>query len=76
MQEGMYSMADNYKVTYITNDYGELERGSEGVRVHQLGTVGGPELRASHHLSSRRYADPAARLSYFNANVIGYCNLY
>lgn len=34
-------------------------------------SVGGPMLRASHRLSSRRYADPAARLSYFNASVIG-----
>jgi len=34
-------------------------------------SVGGPMLRASHRLSSRRYADPAARLPYFNASVIG-----
>lgn len=34
-------------------------------------SVGGPMLRASHRLSSRRYADPVARLPYFNASVIG-----
>lgn len=28
-------------------------------------------LRASHRLSSRRYADLVARLPYFNASVIG-----
>ena len=34
-------------------------------------SVGGLMLQASHRLSSRRYADPAARLPYFNASVIG-----
>lgn len=34
-------------------------------------SVGGPMLRASHRLSNRRYADPVARLPYFNASVIG-----
>lgn len=70
------------RVTYITNDCGpgsgvtaarrtdgerERERGCGGAH----GSVGGPMLRASHRLSSRRYADPAPRLPYFNATVIG-----
>ena len=66
------------RVTYITNDCGpgraeprerERERERKGARAH--GSVGGPMLRASHRLSSRRYADPAPRLPYFNATVIG-----
>lgn len=53
------------RVTYITNDRGPDEREREGMH----GSVGGPMLRASHRLSSRRY--PAPRLPYFNATVIG-----
>lgn len=69
------------RVTYITNDCGLTERekggpGAEWRRETRASadaprSVGGPMLRASHRLSSRRYADPAARLPYFNASVIG-----
>lgn len=75
------------RVTYITNDCGpvEQERRTEIKRRRarrngaiaaapecaRARSVGGLMLRASHRLSSRRYADPAARLPYFNASVIG-----
>ncbi|KAG7208221.1 hypothetical protein KM043_016568 [Ampulex compressa] len=63
------------RVTYITNDCGPAKqrRNEEEsrARADASRSVGGPLLRASHRLSSRRYADPAARLSYFNASVIG-----
>lgn len=47
---------------------GELGGASARARAR---SVGGLMLQASHRLSSRRYADPAARLPYFNASVIG-----